>query len=119
MVRRAQPIQARYFSPAEIIDPQIECRFSTAGYGGTDIGQRRLPQGELSLKQEFQMLSGTLTTGGASAPISNARMNGDRIVFTVGGAQYTGQVKGGTIEGTVKSSDGTRSWSATRAGKAA
>lgn len=82
-------------------------------------GTWRLPQGELSLKQEFQMLSGSLTTGGGSARISNAKMNGDRIVFTVGGAQYSGQVKGATIEGTVKSSDGTRNWSATRAGKAA
>ena len=79
-------------------------------------GTWRLPQGELTLKQTFQTLTGTLTTGGGSARISNARMNGDRIVFTVGGAHYTGQVKGTTIEGTVKSSDGTRNWSATRAG---
>jgi methyltransferase family protein len=79
-------------------------------------GTWRLPQGELTLKQTFQTLTGTLTTGGGSARISNAKMNGDRIVFTVGGAQYTGQVKGTTIEGTVKSSDGTRNWSATRAG---
>ena len=82
-------------------------------------GTWRLPQGELTLKQTFQMLTGTLNTGGGSAQISNARMNGDRIVFTVGGAQYTGQLKGTTIEGTVKSSDGTRNWSATRSGKAA
>jgi hypothetical protein len=82
-------------------------------------GTWRLPQGELTLKQTFQMLTGTLNTGGGSARISNAKMSGDRIVFTVGGAQYTGQVKGATIEGSVKSSDGTRNWSATRAGKAA
>ena len=82
-------------------------------------GTWRLPQGELTLKQTFQMLSGTLNTGGASAKISNAKMNGDSITFTVGGAQYTGQVKGTTIEGTVKSSDGTRNWSATRLAKAA
>ena len=82
-------------------------------------GAWRLPQGELTLKQTFQTLTGTLNTGGGSARISNAKMNGDRIVFTVGGAQYTGQVKGTTIEGTVKSSDGTRNWSAMRAGGAA
>jgi hypothetical protein len=82
-------------------------------------GTWRLPQGELTLKQTFQTLTGTLTTGGGSARIANAKMNGDRIIFTVGGAQYTGQVKGTTIEGTVKSSDGTRNWSATRAGRAA
>ena len=82
-------------------------------------GTWKLPQGELTLKQTFQTLTGTLNTGGGSARISNAKMNGDRIVFTVGGAQYTGQVKGTTIEGTVKSSDGTRNWSAMRAGGAA
>jgi len=82
-------------------------------------GTWKLPQGELTLKQTFQTLTGTLNTGGGSARISNAKMNGDRIVFTVGGAQYTGQVKGTTIEGTVKSSDGTRNWSAIRAGGAA
>jgi hypothetical protein len=82
-------------------------------------GTWKLPQGELTLKQTFQTLTGTLNTGGASARISNAKMKGDHIVFTVGGAQYTGQVKGTTIEGTVKSSDGTRNWSAMRAGGAA
>ena len=80
-------------------------------------GSWRLPQGELALKQDFQMLTGTLNTGGGAARISNAKMQGDRIVFTVGGAHYVGQVKGGSIEGTVKSSDGTKSWSATRSGK--
>jgi hypothetical protein len=81
-------------------------------------GTWKLPQGELALKQTFQMLTGTLTTGGAPASISNGKMNGDRITFTAGGAQYSGRVKGGSIEGTVKSSDGNRNWSATRAGKA-
>jgi hypothetical protein len=80
-------------------------------------GSWRLPQGELNLTQTFQMLSGTLTTGGATAKISNAKMTGDRIRFSVGGAQYTGRVSGGSMEGTVKSSDGTRKWSATRDGK--
>jgi hypothetical protein len=81
-------------------------------------GTWRLPQGDLTLTQTFQMLSGTLTTGGGSATISNGKMNGDRITFTVGGASYSGRVKGNAIEGTVKSSDGTRNWTATRAGKA-
>src|SRR5512134_1995155 len=41
-------------------------------------GAWRLPQGELMLKQTFQTLTGTLNTGGGSARISNAKMNGDR-----------------------------------------
>ena len=82
-------------------------------------GTWRLPQGDLTLAQTFQMLSGTLATGGGSAQIANGKMNGDRITFTVGGASYSGRVKGNSIEGTVKSSDGTRNWTATRVGKPA
>jgi hypothetical protein len=63
------------------------------------------------------MLTGTLRTGNGVAKISNGRMDGDRISFTVGGASYTARVSGAGMEGTVKSSDGSRSWSATRDGK--
>ena len=80
-------------------------------------GSWRLPQGELNLKQTFQMLSGTLKTGNGTAKIANGKMNGDQISFTVGGAHYTGRVTAGAIDGTVKSSDGTRAWHATRDGK--
>ena len=79
-------------------------------------GPGRLPQGELSLKQSFQMMSGTLKTGGKATPIANGRLRGDQISFAAGGAQYTGRVNGNTIEGTVKGGS-KRTWSATRAGK--
>ena len=39
----------------------------------------RLAQGELTLKQTYQMLSGTLKTGNTSAPITNGKVNGDQI----------------------------------------
>jgi SAM-dependent methyltransferase len=78
-------------------------------------GTWKMPQGELSLKQTFQMVSGTLRNGNVSTPISG-KLNGDQISFTAGGAQYTGRVNGNAIEGTLKGgSNG--SWSATRAGK--
>jgi hypothetical protein len=80
-------------------------------------GSWRTHEGELNLKQTFQMLTGTLRTGNGVAKISNGRMDGDRISFTVGGASYTARVSGAGMEGTVKSSDGSRSWSATRDGK--
>lgn len=79
-------------------------------------GPWRLPQGEMNLTQTFQMLSGTLRTGNGTAKISNGKMNGDEISFTVGGAHYTGRVTSGGIDGTVKSGDGTRAWHATRDG---
>ena len=65
------------------------------------------------LKQSFQMLTGTLKNGNVAAPISNAKMNGDQITFTVAGTQYTGRVNGNTMEGNA----GGNKWSATRAGK--
>jgi SAM-dependent methyltransferase len=78
-------------------------------------GAWKLPQGELNLKQTFQMISGTLRNGNVTTPISG-KLNGDQISFTAGAAQYTGRVNGNAIEGTVKGgSDG--KWSATRVGK--
>ena len=79
-------------------------------------GTWNLSQGELTLKQTFQMISGTLKSGNNTAQITNGKLNGDQITFTAGGAQYTGHVSGNSIEGTVKGgSDG--KWRATRAGK--
>jgi hypothetical protein len=76
-------------------------------------GTWKTPQGELVLKQTFQMLSGSLKNGNVMAPISNAKMNGDQITFTAAGTQYSGRVNGNSMEGTV----GGAKWSATRAGK--
>ena len=48
-------------------------------------GTWKLPQGELSLKQSFQMISGTL--GGGSAPASlTGKLRGNDITFTIGAA---------------------------------
>ena len=79
-------------------------------------GTWQLPQGSLTLKQTFQMISGTIRSGNVSTPITNGRLRGDQISFTAGGAQYTGRVNGNVIEGNVKG--GTDSnWRATRTGK--
>src|SRR4030095_14489970 len=61
-------------------------------------GTWQLPQGELTLKQSFQMLSGTLQTGNSASEITNAKMIGDQIVFTASGQQYTGRVNGNVME---------------------
>jgi precorrin-6B methylase 2 len=75
-------------------------------------GAWKLPQGELNLKQTFQMVSGTLKSDGGATPVKG-RLNGDRITFTAGGTEYQGRVAGNTIEGTSK---GGGSFKATRAG---
>jgi hypothetical protein len=73
-------------------------------------GSWKLPQGELTLNQTFQMLSGTLKAGNSTTPITDGRLKGDEIAFTAGGAKYTGRVSGNSIEG----SAGSGKWSATR-----
>jgi SAM-dependent methyltransferase len=62
-------------------------------------GTWKLPQGELTLKQEFQKLSGTLKSATGTTNITNGKMRGDQITFTAGNVQYTGKVTGNTIEG--------------------
>ena len=80
-------------------------------------GTWNLSQGELTLKQTFQMISGTLRSGNNTAQITNGKLNGDQITFTAGGAQYTSHVSGNSIEGTVKGGSNNGKWRATRAGK--
>jgi precorrin-6B methylase 2 len=75
-------------------------------------GSWKLGDGELVLEQKFQMVSGTLKTGGAETVISDGKLAGDQITFTAGGTQYTGRVDGNVIEGT--SGEGKTPWRATR-----
>jgi SAM-dependent methyltransferase len=77
-------------------------------------GRWRLPQGELTLKQTFQDLSGALTTEGNAVAIAAARMRGDEIHFNAGDVRYTGRVTGDRMEGTATSGQGSRDWTATR-----
>jgi SAM-dependent methyltransferase len=78
-------------------------------------GTWRLPQGQLTLDQKFQMLSGTMVpaAGGSGSNITG-RLRGNEISFTVGAAQYVGRVTGDTIEGTVTSGNQKTNWKATR-----
>lgn len=80
-------------------------------------GSWKMPQGELKLTQEFQMVSGTLKTGNNSATISEGKLTGDLITFIANGEKYSGRVNGNNIEGTVTSGQRTNKWSAARAGK--
>jgi hypothetical protein len=70
-------------------------------------GTWQAPGGNLTLTQNFQMISGTLGT----QPIGNGKMNGDEISFTVGERTYKGRVAGNKMEGTIS---GGGKWQATR-----
>jgi SAM-dependent methyltransferase len=65
-------------------------------------GTWRLGQQRLTLKQQYQRISGTL----GSARITKGRLNGEEITFTAGTRTYTGQVNGNTMSGS--------GWSAAR-----
>jgi precorrin-6B methylase 2 len=59
-------------------------------------GAWQMPQGTLTLTQQFQMVNGTL----GSTAISAGRLKGDAITFTVGNTVYNGRVEGNSIRGT-------------------
>jgi SAM-dependent methyltransferase len=73
-----------------------------------------LSQGELTLTQEFQVISGALENGANSTTISEAKMDGANIAFSVGGTTYSGTVNGNTMQGTFTTGTSSGKWSATR-----
>ena len=75
-------------------------------------GTWQLSQGELTLKQYFQTISGTLKSGSNVIDITNGRLEGSQITFTAGNSQYAGRVSGNVMTGNVSSGG---SWQATRA----
>jgi precorrin-6B methylase 2 len=56
-------------------------------------GTYATPQGEVVLKQEFQMLSGTLRTEGRTVPLEG-KVLGEQVRFTAAGRQYSGRLDG-------------------------
>ena len=64
-------------------------------------GNWQMPQGTLTLKQQFQNVTGTL----GSAQVTG-KLRGAEIEFSAGGQKYTGTVAGNTIKG--------QGWTATK-----
>ena len=56
-------------------------------------GTYKIPQGDLTLKQDFQMLSGTLTTGGKTVTVTG-KVRGDSVDFKANGADYHARLNG-------------------------
>jgi precorrin-6B methylase 2 len=76
-------------------------------------GTWRVPQGELALTQEYQMVSGALTSGGSSTPVTG-RLRGDQITLSFGGQELTGRVNGNRIQGALKNGTTQSAWTGTR-----
>jgi SAM-dependent methyltransferase len=77
-------------------------------------GTWKFPQSELKLTQAFQTVGGSLDAGSASGIVTNGRIRGDQITFTVGGGQFSGRVNGDVIDGTLTANGRTSPWKATR-----
>ena len=77
-------------------------------------GTWALPNGTLTLTQEYQMVQGTLATAGQSHTIVMGRLNGDELTFTAGGQAYKAKVGGNVMMGTVSTPKGDTPFTATR-----
>jgi len=60
-------------------------------------GTYSTPQGDVTLKQNFQMLSGTLRTGGKTLALQG-KVRGEEISFKAGGKDYRGRLNGKQLE---------------------
>ncbi len=60
-------------------------------------GQHTLAQGDLVLKQEYQMLTGTFRVDGKSFPVTG-RVRGEEVTISGGGRSWKGKVSGGKLE---------------------
>ena len=62
-------------------------------------GRWRLPDGELTLEQSYQKVTGTRELDGIYLPVENGVLRGNEIHFTVNSVEYTGRVNGNAMEG--------------------
>jgi SAM-dependent methyltransferase len=79
-------------------------------------GTWRLSDGTLTLKQEFQLLSGTFNSRDVTLKITSGIARGDQIRFNVAQTRYRGRVDGDTINGLMDIDGIERKWRATRSG---
>ena len=75
-------------------------------------GTWRLPNGTLTLEQQYQNLWGTFQAGEASVPIQGL-LRGEEIVFSINAVEYSGRVTGDAMEGIAKGRT-TENWTVRR-----
>ena len=61
------------------------------------VGTWKTQHGDVTFKQQFQMLTGTLRTGGKTLALEG-KVRGEDITFTAGGKEYLGKVNGKRLE---------------------
>jgi hypothetical protein len=77
-------------------------------------GLWEFPQGKLMLVQRFQRIFGELQSGNKLLPVTNGRLQGDQIRFTIGSQHFSGRINGDTMQGSVKAAGKTHNWVANR-----
>lgn len=78
-------------------------------------GNWKMGEGELSIRQEYQMFYGTYKSGDKSSAITDGRLNGDTINFKINEEKYSGKVKGKSImSGTATSASAKWDWFASK-----
>ena len=77
-------------------------------------GKWQIGDGELELKQTYQMISGSLKRGGKIVELANGKLKGEHITFNAAGSVYHGEVAGDTMQGTISSGG---NWTAKRSAK--
>jgi hypothetical protein len=72
----------------------------------------------LSLKQQLTRVSGSVRLDGKEVPLEEVKLRGDRLSFRLAGrkGEWSGQVKGKSIEGMVETGGTRAPWSATLGG---
>jgi hypothetical protein len=72
----------------------------------------------LSLKQQLTRINGSMKLDGHEIPLEEPKLRGDRISFRLAGrkGEFSGQVKGNSIEGMVDTGGATAPWSASLGG---
>jgi hypothetical protein len=72
----------------------------------------------LQLTQQLTRVSGSAVLDGKQVPLEDVKLRGDRLSFRLAGrkGEFTGQVKGGSIEGSLDSGGAKTPWSATLGG---
>jgi len=80
-------------------------------------GTWKLPPGELTIRQEFQLIYGTFKSEQKTSSISEGRLDGDMITFKIDGETFTGHVNDDkTMIGTVTTDSSKSDWMAKFAG---
>ena len=72
----------------------------------------------LQLKQQLTRVSGSARLDGKDVPLEDVKLRGDRITFRLSGrrGEFSGQVKGSSIEGVMENGSAKTPWSATLGG---